>query len=91
MIVEQAFGYWAPKPGSILADGSIVTGRRGSLVYCTPYGDVYLEPRRAAIAGKYGWEIKAFVRDDLVVVRKDPLPGVEQDFARYLLPPVGLP
>ncbi len=87
MIIEQDFGYWAPKPGSILADGSIVTGRRGAVVFSASYGDIYLETRRATLAGEYGWEIRGFVRDDLVIVSR----GAPYEPSRYLLPPVGLP
>lgn len=51
-----AFGYWAPKPGSIMPDGAIVTKREGCRLHLALSGVVLLTPARAKVAQRYGWE-----------------------------------
>ena len=70
LALTEAYSPVFKGPPMTIADGSIVTGRRGRVVLLAIYGDIYLETRRATVAGEFGWEIRGFVRDDLVIMRK---------------------
>ena len=53
--MKDAFGYWAPQPGSIMENGDIVESRNGPEICRVRYGVVAIKRSRLAIAERFGW------------------------------------